>query len=160
MRLPPRSGLIATTLAIGAIATPTAQAGGLLSATASDPPGAAQQEAQSFLRIYSHQAPTPSGVVVPNPDEQLPASTPAVATPDKATIARDQLGDRQLNAGLLRIAQVNGRSIPSTTTTAVGTGDGFQYDDAAVGAGVMAAVLALAGTAALTLRRRGHPRLG
>jgi hypothetical protein len=185
MRLASRSGLIATTLAIGAIAAPTAQAGGLLSATTSDPPGAAQQEAQSFLRIYGHQASTPSSVV-PNPDEQLPASTPAVATPGKATVARDQLGDRQLNAALLRIAQVNGRNIPSTTTTAVSTGShlicvprshgcrtvsnppastaqpslGFQYDDAAVGAGVMAAVLALAGTVALTLRRRGHPRLG
>jgi hypothetical protein len=160
MRLTSRSGLIATILAIGAIAAPTAQAGGLMSATASDPPGAAQQEAQSFLRIYSHQASTPTRVVVSNPDEQLPASTPAVATPDKATIARDQLGDQQLSAALLRIAQVNGRNIPSTTTTAVRTGNGFQYDDAAVGAGVMVAVLALAGTAVLTLRRRGHLRLG
>jgi hypothetical protein len=141
MRLVSRGGLIATALAIGAIAAPGAQAGGLLSGTTPDPPGAAQQEAQSFLRIYSHQA-----------------STPAVATPDKATIARDQLGDSQLSAALLRIAQINARNILSTTTMAVRTGDGFQYDDAAVGAGVMIGVVLLGTAGAFAVRRRGQLR--
>jgi hypothetical protein len=59
MRLATRSRLIATALAIGAIAAPNAQAGGLFS-TGHDPKCAAQQEAQSFLRIYSHPASTPS----------------------------------------------------------------------------------------------------
>jgi hypothetical protein len=144
MRLPSRSGLIATALAIGAIAAPTAQAGGLLSGPGPDPPGAAQQEAQSFLRIYSH-----------------PASTrPSVATPDQATIARDQLGDRQLSAALLRIAQINGRNVAPTATPVATTvsNPGFQYGDAAVGAGVIAG-LALLGTAGtLAVRRRSQLR--
>ena len=142
MRLVSRSGLIATALAIGTIAAPSAQAG-LFSGTTPDPPGAAQQEAQGFLRIYSH-----------------PASTPAVATPDKATIARDQLGDRQLSAALLRSAQIYGRNVATTATPVATTtpNPGFQYGDAAVGAGVMTglALLGIAGT--LAVRRRGQLR--
>jgi hypothetical protein len=202
MRLMSRSGLIATALAVGAFAAPAAQAGGLMSTTAPDPPGAAQQEAQSFLRIYSHQASTPSAVV-PNPDEQLPASTPTVATPHKATVARDQLGDRRLSAAFVRIAQIDGRNITPTTTTAVSTGayvpgdavvprfigppearlfcaprsaprfrhpisstptstashsPGFQYDDAAIGAGVMVGLVLVGTAGALGVRRRGQLR--
>ena len=140
MRLVSRSGLIATTLAIGAIAAPSAQAG-LFSGSAPDPAGAAQQEAQSFLRIYSHQAST-------------------VATPDQATIARDQLGDRNLAAALLRLAQINGRNVATTATPVASTtpSPGFQYGDAAVGAGTIAG-LALLGTAGtLAVRRRGQLR--
>jgi hypothetical protein len=59
MRLASRCGVILTILAIGAIAAPSAHAGGLLS-TGHDPKGADRQEAQSFLRIYSHPASTPS----------------------------------------------------------------------------------------------------
>ena len=142
MRLATRSGLIATTLAIGAIAAPNAQAGGLLSGTTPDPPGAAQQEAQSFLRIYSH-----------------PASTPAVAAPDQATVARDQLGDRELSAALLRIAQLNGANIASRATPAASTvNPEFQYDDAAIGAGVMAGLILLGTAGTLAVRRRTQPR--
>jgi hypothetical protein len=142
MRLATHSGLIATTLAIAAIATPSAQAG--LFSAGPDPKGAAQQEAQSFLRIYSH-----------------PASTPSVATSDPATIARDQLGDRQLSAALLRMAQINGRNVATTATAPVASttpNPGFQYGDAAVGGGLIAG-LALLGTAGtLAVRRRGQLR--
>jgi hypothetical protein len=138
MRLASRSGLIATTLAIGAIAAPSAQAG--LFSNGADPKGADQQEAQSFLRIYSH-----------------PASTPTVvATHDQATIARDQLGDSQLSAALLRQAQLYGSHITSTATRVVSTANppGFQYGDAAIGAGVMAGLVLLGMAGTLTVRRR------
>jgi hypothetical protein len=53
MRLTSRSGLIATTLAIGAIAAPSAQAGGMAGGLRlADPPGAAQHEAQNFKSLY------------------------------------------------------------------------------------------------------------
>jgi hypothetical protein len=164
MRLVSRSGLLATTLAIGAIGAPSAYAGGLLSSTTNDPPGAAQQEAQSFQRIYGDPAPTlfvvrpnpdqqvstsTPPVVRPNPDQQLSASTQSVSTPDHATVARDQAGDRQLSAALLRIAQMFARntvltqaSVASATlphnprvhSTAT-SGGGFDWGDAAIGAG-------------------------
>jgi hypothetical protein len=50
MGLPIRSGTIATTLAIGAIVAPNAQAG--LFSNGPDPKGAGQQESQTFLRLY------------------------------------------------------------------------------------------------------------
>jgi hypothetical protein len=178
MRLVSRSGLIATALAVSAIAAPSAEAGGLLSGLAPDPPGAAQQEAQSFLRIYSHPALT-AWEVRPNPDEQLPASTPAVATPDQAAVARAL---ESQSAALDRIAQANGRNITPTATTAVSTGAhmictprspscltvsntsattgkpsvGFHYDDAAVGAGVIAGLVLLGTAGTFAMRRRGQ----
>jgi hypothetical protein len=159
MRLAPRTATIATILALGAIAAPCAQAGGLLSDTRPDPRGAAQQEALSLVRIYSHQASTPAGVR-PNRDEQVAVSTPSVvATPDQATVARDQLGDRQLSTSLMRIAQINGRNIASTPTPVMATTArplGFQYGDAAIGAGVMAGLVlsAIGGTLAIRRRRQ------
>jgi hypothetical protein len=149
--------LVATILGMGAIAVPSAQAG-LLSA-GPDPSGAGQQEAQSFQRIYSHPAST-SFVVRANPDEQVPASTPSVvATPDHATVARDQLGDRQLSTALMRIAQVNGRNISSTPVVRATSGShGFQFDDAAIGAGTMAGLVLLGTAGALAVRRRGQLR--
>jgi hypothetical protein len=155
MRQVSRTGLIATTLAIGAIVAPSAQAG--LFSAGPDPSGAGQQEAQSFQRIYSAPASTPL-VVRANPDEQVPASTlSVVATPDQATVSRDQLGDRQLSTALLRIAQVNGRNISSTpVVSATSSSHGFQYDDAAIGAGVMAGLVLLGIAGTLTVRRRGQ----
>jgi hypothetical protein len=143
MRLVPRTGLIATALAIGTIAAPSAQAG-LFSGPGPDPPGAAQQEAQGFLRIYSHPASTP----------------PSVGTPDQATIARDQLGDRQLSAALLRMAQIYGRNVATTATPVASTAPkpGFQYDDAAVGAGLTAGLVLLGVAGTLAVRRRGQLR--
>jgi hypothetical protein len=104
MRLATRSGLIATTLAIGAIAAPNAQAGGLFS-TGPDPKGADQQEAQSFLQIYSH-----------------PASA-SFATP-----------------------------------TSGAPNSGFDYGDAAIGAGGMAGLVLLGTAGTLVVRRRGQLR--
>jgi hypothetical protein len=140
MRLVSRSGLFATILAIAAIATPSAQAG--LFSAGSDPSGAGQQEAQSFLRIYSHPASTPT----------------AVATPDQATVGRDQLGDAQLSAALERQAQIYGRSIASTATpvASVSSNPGFQFDDAAIGAAVMAGLVLLGIGGTLAVRRRSQ----
>lgn len=147
MRLVSRSGLLATALTIGAIAAPSAQASGLVS-TGHDPSGAAKQEAQGFLRIYSHAA-----------------STPTVATPDPAAVARDKAS---IGAAFDRIAQAYDRSSASTTTPVASVSapvastaqsqSGFQYDDAAVGAGVMAGLALLGAAGALTARRRTQPR--
>jgi hypothetical protein len=111
MRLVSRGGLIATALAIGAIAAPSAQAG--LFSNGPDPPGAGQQEAQGFLRIYSHQA-----------------STPAVATPNNTTIAH--------------------------TVSTAKSSEGFDYDDAAIGAGVIAGLVLVGTAGTLAVRRRGQ----
>jgi hypothetical protein len=143
MRLASRSGALATILAIGAIAAPSAQAG--LFSAGPDPIGAGQQEAQGFLRIYSHQAPTPT----------------AAATPDQATVAVDQLGDRQLSAALLRIAQIDGRNVASTAAPVVSANPGspgFQFGDAAIGAGVMAGLVLLGTAGTLAVRRRDQLR--
>jgi hypothetical protein len=138
MRLATRRGLIATTLAIAAIAAPNAQAGGLFS-TGHDPNGAAQQEAQGFMRIYSHPASTPS----------------VVAAPDKAAVSRDLAS---MSAAFDRIAQVNGANIASSATPAVSTvSPEFHYGDAAIGAGVMAGLILLGTAGTVAVRRRTQP---
>ena len=105
MRLATRSGMIATTLAIGAIAAPNAQAG--LFSNGPDPKGAAQQEAQSFLRIYSHSNSNP-----------VPAATPTSGAPT----------------------------------------NGFDYGDAALGAGIAGGVALMIGAGTLGARRRSQLR--
>jgi hypothetical protein len=138
MRLATRSGLIATTLAIAAIAAPNAQAG--LFSNGPDPKGADQQEAQSFLRIYSHSTATPT----------------AVAMPDFAAVARREAS---ISAAFDRIAQANGRNITSTGTPVASTvNPGFQYGDAAIGAGVMGGLVLLGTAGTLAVRRRTQPR--
>ena len=99
MRLATRSGLIATTLAIGAIAAPNAQAG--LFSNGPDPQGAGRQEAQSFLRIYSHTNSNPATV-----------QAPAISSPS----------------------------------------NGFDYGDAAVGAGIVGGIALLTAAGGLTVR--------
>jgi hypothetical protein len=161
MRLATRTGMIATALAIGAILAPNAQAG--LFSNGPDPKGAGQQEAQSFLRIYSHSA-----------------ATPTVATPDRAAVAR---AEASIGAAFARIAQVNGRNIASTATPVASSHlictprsepvfcrpistpvvttanpQGFQYGDAAIGAGLMAGLTLLGAAGALAVRRRTQPR--
>jgi hypothetical protein len=141
MRLARRTATIATILALGAIAAPGAQAGGLLSDTRPDPPGAAQQEAQSFLRIYSHQA-----------------SRLSAATPDQAAVAREQASE---SAAFERIARIDGRNIASSTgsvATVTSQPLGFQYGDAAIGAGVMAGLVLLAIGGAFAIRHRRQLR--
>jgi hypothetical protein len=126
-------------------------------------------------------------VVRANPDEQVSASAPSGPTVDPVTSSRDGATEPRLRAAFAP-AQTHRRSIAPTTTAAVSTGShlictprsepgfchsisntlantaphslGFQYDDAAIGAGVMAALLLLAGTATLTLRRRGQLLVG
>jgi hypothetical protein len=139
MRLVSRTGIIATALAIGAIAAPNAQAG--LFSTGPDPKGAAQQEAQSFLRIYSH-----------------PASTPSAATPDLAAVARDKAS---IGAAFDRIALAFDRDSTSTATPVAGIAQGspgFRYGDAAIGAGMMAGLILLGAAGALAVRRRAQSR--
>jgi hypothetical protein len=154
MRLATRSGLITTALAIGAIAAPNAQAGRIYSAPASTP---------SVVRSNPDEQVGTSGpsVVRPNPDQQVPASTPpVVATPDQPTVTRDQLGDRQLSTALLRIAQINGRNLASPPTPVVSTtagSQGFQFGDAAIGAGVMGGLVLLT-AGGLIVRRRSQLR--
>ena len=105
MRLVSRSGLIATTLATAAIAAPNAEAG--LFSSGPDPQGAAQQEAQGFLRIYSHAA-----------DGTAPVQAPSSST----------------------------------------SSNGFNYGDAAVGAGVIGGLVLLGTGGTLAVRRRAQLR--
>jgi hypothetical protein len=86
MRLASRSGLIATTLAIGAIAAPNAQAGGLFS-TGPDPKGADQQEAQNFMQLYHH----------PSVVNQVPSATPTGAASGNSF----DYGDATIGAGVV-----------------------------------------------------------
>lgn len=73
---------------------------------------------------------------------------PAVAATEKAAIARDRLGDRML-------------SVASPATRVVSTtqgSPGFQYDDAAIGAGVMFGLVLLGTAGTFSVRRRGRLR--
>jgi hypothetical protein len=106
MRLATRSGLITTALAIGAIAAPNAQAGGLFS-TGPDPKGADQQEAQAFESLYH---------------------------------------------------ATSGNRAAFSTPTSGARSDGFDYGDAAVGAGVVGGIALLTAAGGLTVRRRGQLR--
>ena len=107
MRLPSRSGMIATAMVVSAIAAPGAQAGGLLSGPRPDPKGADQQEAQSFARIYG--APHSSVVRVANP-------------------------------------------------TSDATESGFDYGDAAIGAGIAGGAALMIAGGTMGVRRRSHLR--
>jgi hypothetical protein len=132
----------------------SAQAFGFLPGVGLRSAAAVQQHAQSS-GIYPDGAST-SSPVGPNPDEQFLGSKPAVASPAKATIGRHQ--DPWLSAAIAQGAQINASKVASTATPNASTApdSGFQYDDAAIGAGVMAG-LALIGTAGvLAVRRRGQ----
>jgi hypothetical protein len=148
MRPASRIRLIATALAIGAIAAPTAQAGGF------------------FRGISSH-----------------PASTPSGATPDQVTSSRNGV-ELRLRAVFAHRVRTHGANTTTTPVTAVRTGLhlicvprsrscstvsntlastasrslGFQYGDAAIGAGLMVGLglLGMAGT--LAVRRSAQLR--
>lgn len=150
MRLKSRSGLIATAIAAAAIAAPGAQASGL-AGVAGSPAVAAHEEGQSLRWYESHPATTTSAVR-PNPDEQAPASE---ATGSKPV----NVGDRLLSGNLLRTTPVAGHEAPSTAkpaVTASSGSQGFQFDDAAIGGGVMLGVVLLGGGTALAVRRRSQ----
>ena len=157
MRLISRSGMIATAVAIIAVAAPSAQAFIDLPGAGLHPAAAVQQDAQGF-GIYRHGAPT-SPPVGPNPDEQLLGSKPAVASPAKATIGRHQLQDPWLSAAIAQGAQINPSKVASTATPAASTASGsqgFHFDDAAIGAGVIAGLTLIGMAGVLTVRRRGQ----
>ena len=177
MRLKSRSGLIATAVAVAAIAAPSAQAYRLMSGETS-PAVAAHEEGQSFRWYENQPASTPSAVrpnpdeqapasksdpastpsaVRPNPDEQAPASAPSGSKP--VNVVPTRLGYRVLSGNLLRTAPVTGHEAPSTAKPAVATSSGsqgFQFDDAGIGAGVMLGLVLLGGGTALVLRRRSQ----
>jgi hypothetical protein len=140
MRLVSRSGLLATALAVVALVVPNAQA----------------------VRFYAP-----------------PASTPSVVTPNQAAVAREQAGE---SAAFDRIAQAYDRNIAPTTTLVVSTGprlictprseppvcrpistltgssasEGFQFGDAAIGAGVMVGLTLLGAAGAVMVRPRSE----
>lgn len=157
MRLKSRSGLVATAVAIAAIAAPGAQASGL-AGVAGSPAVAAHEEGQSFRWVESHAAAISSGVR-PNPDEQAPASEPTGSKPVGGSVVPTRRGDRVLSGNLVRTTPVTGHEAPSTAKPAVTTSSGsqgFQFDDAAIGAGVMLGLVLLGGGTALVVRRRSQ----
>jgi cytoskeletal protein RodZ len=170
MRLGSRGVPIATVLAIGALAAPGAHAIAIPTGAMIDHSGRAQQDRLSSQWMYRHLAST-SPTVRPNPDEQAPASTPqvvrvhsngqapasppAVAAADKAAIVRDRLADRVQSP--LPTAAISGHNVASPPIRVVSTtqgSPGFQYDDAAVGAGVMVGLVLLGTAGTLVVRRR------
>ena len=114
MRRTTRSGLIATVLAIGAIAAPTAQASGLLSGW------------------HAPGGPEGSGPTITATAQQPPGG-PGGSGPTLRTAAAQQS--------------------PSTVPT-----NGFDYADAAVGAGVAGGVALLVTGGTLSVRRRSQLR--
>jgi hypothetical protein len=156
MRLVTRNGMVATILAVGAIAAPSAQAFPLEGMRA-DPHATAQPAALSAHPTYSdstwvvrpnpdEQSPAASTtwVVRPNPDEQSPASTPSTQSPASTPSTQSPA------------------STPSIVTprhtapvTAVRNSPGFQFGDAAIGAGLMTGLLLLGTAGTLAVRRRG-----
>ena len=135
MRLVSRGGLIAVALAVGAIVVPTAQAsrvGGTSSTAASS---------------YS--------VVIPIPAEAVSASTPSGATARQVSSSRDGLGEPRLRAFFAQATRTPVRN--SARPTAASGSKGFQYDDAAVGAGLMAGLVLLGTAGTLAARRRRQP---
>jgi len=160
MRLVSRTGVIVAVLAVGAIAAPVASA---------DP-------------SHSGWNPAPSGWVVgPNPDQQAaePAAAPAArgylsarvvrSNPDEqlsqaTTSSRDGLTEPQLRAAFARALQTHGRSGAPTSTSSLSAtrastpsgSPGFHFDDAAIGAGVIAGLTLIGMAGVLTVRRRSQ----
>ena len=124
----------AVILAIGAILAPNAQAG--LFSTGADPKGAGQQEAQGFLRIYSHQESTPTATTT----NQAPATV--YSRPDKSIIRITTPASAQ-------------QAVVRITTPP----NGFNWGDAGIGAagGLALAMLGVGGALALSGRRTRRP---
>jgi hypothetical protein len=150
MRLVSPTGVIAAALAIGAIATSSAQA--------DVPLRAGHQQATSVPYSYSHQATTPP-VVPPTPNPLIAGLTPWPLTPnpDQQSTPAAVSTPRHL------ICNPRARSCQPATTRVVSTAQnepGFQYDDAAIGASVMVGLGTLGIAGALAIRRRNrlpHP---
>jgi hypothetical protein len=175
MRLASRSGLVATTLAIGAIAVPSAQAGGmaggvrpadppgaqaggLFSGPGPDPPGAAQMEAQAFESLYHHanvQSAPP--ILRPARRSELLAINAAQAREAQRFSYNLPPTARYSKAEMNAYASA-GNPVRVSGSTAGAPGDGFDYGDAAVGVGIAGGVALLLTAGTLGVRRRAHPR--
>jgi hypothetical protein len=147
MRLVTRNGMIATILAVGALAAPSAQAFPLEGMRA-DPHATAQPGALSTHPTYSHS----TWVVRPNPDEQLPAaSTTWVVRPNPDEQSPASTPSTQSPASTPSIVTPR----HTAPVTAVRNSPGFQFGDAAIGAGLMTGLLLLGTAGTLAVRRRG-----
>ncbi len=139
MRFARRTGLIATSLAVAAIAAPAASAGS----------GAQQSTPRAWAGPLAFQqsparVPTPEAWAGPLAfqQSQAPASTPeALAGP---------LAFQPGGYGAVKV--------PPTIVRVSAPSAGFDYADAAVGAGVIAGLTLLGAAGTLTIRRRGQLR--
>lgn len=138
MRLASRTGLLATALAIGLIAA---------SAASADP-------------SHSGWNPTPHWVVRPNPDHQsAELARPAAAhTYSSIRVVRPNPDAQlpQVTSSRGSSAQTATPSLSTTRATTSAGSQGFQFDDAAIGAAAITGLglLGLAGT--FTVRRRNQ----
>jgi hypothetical protein len=139
MRLTSRSALIATALTVAAAAAPSAQAMGLL-AGAGRGAVAAQHAAETAAAIHGYGEFRPSAVRI-----GAPKSTSSVGTPERLICTP-------------RSVPVTCRAVSTAWATTAAPSLGFQYDDAAIGAGVMSGLLLLGTAGTLVVRQRG--RLG
>ena len=150
MRLVSRTALIAAALAIGAVASSSAQA--------DTPRGAGHQEAASVPYSYSHQA-TTSRWVPPKPNPLIAGLTPWPVSPN----SDQQFTPAAVSTAGHLICIPRDRSCHPAATRVVSTAQnepGFEYDDAAIGASVMVGLGTLGIAGALAIRRRNrlpHP---
>ena len=149
MRLVSRTALIAAALAIGAVASSSAQA--------DIPLGAAHQEAASVPYSYSHRATT--AAVPPKPNPLIAGLTPRPVSPNPD----QQFTPAAVSTAGHLICIPRDRSCHPAATRVVSTSQnepGFQYDDAAIGASAMVGLGLLGIAGALAVRRRSrlpHP---
>jgi MYXO-CTERM domain-containing protein len=135
MRFVSRAGLIAFALVVGAIVVPIAQASGLA--------GISSAPASNHA------------VVIPIRGEAISASISSEATSGRVTGSRDGVGEPRLRAAFAQATRPHLRN--SARPTATSGSEGFQYGDAAVGAGPMAGLVLLGMAGALAARRRRQP---
>lgn len=169
MRLKSRTGVVMAVLAAGAIAIPVASADPSHSGWNPAPtgwligPNPDQQAADPTAAPAAHGY-SSTRVVSPNPDQQLGQAT----TSSRDGLTEPRLRAAWLSAAFARAAQSYVRSdvtssTPSPSATRAGTPSGpqgFQFDDAAVGAGVIVGLTLIGMAGVLTVRRRGqlqHP---
>jgi hypothetical protein len=159
MRLISRTGVIIAVLTVGAIAAPAAFADPSHSGWNPAPsgwvvgPNPDQQVAELAAAPAAHGY-LSTRVVRPNPDEQL----------SQATSSRDGVGEAQLRAAFARAVPTHGRNVAPTSTSSFSAtrartpsgSQGFRFDDAAIGAGVIAGLTLIGMAGVLTVRRRGQ----
>jgi len=149
MRLVSRTAVIAAALAIGAVASSSAQA--------DTPRGAGHQEAASVPYSYSHQATT--AVDPPKPNPLIAGLTPRPVSPNPD----QQFTPAAVSTAGHLICIPRDRSCHPAATRVVSTAQnepGFQYDDAAIGASAIVGLGLLGIAGALAVRRRSrlpHP---